>query len=71
MSDPKGSCRRLPVSTATDLAACPFCASINLGFYEHVYAKHFAVICNLCGAEGPSRPTREEAGTMWNRRVHE
>jgi Lar family restriction alleviation protein len=52
-----------------DLAACPFCASTNVGFYEHVYAQHFAVKCNLCGAEGPSRPNYEEAGRLWNRRV--
>jgi Lar family restriction alleviation protein len=52
-----------------ELSPCPFCASTNLGFYEHVYAQHFAVTCNLCGAEGPSRPNCEEAGRMWNRRV--
>jgi hypothetical protein len=52
-----------------ELVACPFCASTNLGFYEHVYAQHFAVICHLCGAEGPRRPNCEDAGKLWNRRV--
>lgn len=52
-----------------DLLACPFCASTNVSFYEHVFAQHFAVMCNLCGAEGPRRPSHEEAGRLWNRRV--
>jgi Lar family restriction alleviation protein len=51
------------------LSPCPFCASTNVGFYEHVYAHHFAVMCNLCGSEGPQRPSCEEAGRLWNRRV--
>lgn len=52
-----------------ELLACPFCASTNVGFYEHVYAQQFAVMCNLCGAEGPRRSSHEEAGRLWNRRV--
>lgn len=42
------------------LAACPFCASLDIGFYEHVYARHFAVMCHKCGAEGPRRPNSED-----------
>ncbi len=63
---------RRPLAIVPDLqlSACPFCASTDVGFYEHVYAKHFAVMCNVCGAEGPRRPTCEEAGRLWNRRMH-
>jgi Lar family restriction alleviation protein len=52
-----------------ELLPCPFCASTNLGFYEHVYAGQFAVMCNLCGAEGPLRASHAEAGRLWNRRL--
>jgi Lar family restriction alleviation protein len=52
-----------------ELLACPFCASTNVRFFEHVYAQQFAVTCNLCGAEGPRRTSYEEAGRLWNRRV--
>ena len=52
-----------------ELLACPFCASTNVGFYEHAYAQLFAVMCNLCGAEGPRRASHDEAGRVWNRRV--
>jgi Lar family restriction alleviation protein len=63
--------RRRPVADEheIELLACPFCASTNVDLYEHVYAQHFAVKCNLCGAEGPSRPSPEEARRLWNRRV--
>ena len=29
----------------------------------------FAIMCNLCGAEGPRRSTQEEAARLWNRRT--
>ena len=63
---------RRPLAIVPDpqLSACPFCASTDVGFYEHVYAKHFAVMCNMCGAEGPRRPTYEGAGRLWNRRMN-
>jgi Lar family restriction alleviation protein len=69
MIDP-GSGRK-PADEAPELvlAPCPFCASTNVSYYEHVYAHHFAVKCNLCGAEGPSRPTCDDAGRMWNGRA--
>jgi Lar family restriction alleviation protein len=62
---------RRPVTdeAGTQLRACPFCASTNVGFYEHVYAQLFAVMCNLCGGEGPRRASHEEAGRLWNRRA--
>lgn len=62
---------RRPVvgEAGTDLLACPFCASTNVGYYEHVYAQLFAVMCNLCGGEGPRRASHEEAGRLWNRRA--
>lgn len=50
------------------LEPCPFCTSTELGYYEHVYAKHFSVMCDTCGAEGPRRPTCAEAARLWNRR---
>ncbi len=53
------------------LAACPFCGSADVGYYEHVYARHFAVTCHGCGAEGPLRPDCGEAGRYWNGRVRE
>ncbi|MBV1692099.1 Lar family restriction alleviation protein [Novosphingobium sp. G106] len=64
-----GSRRRVHVDPAIELAPCPFCASTNVGFYEHVYAQLFAVMCKLCGAEGPRRASHDEAGRQWNRRT--
>lgn len=61
--------RAVDVEPNIDLAACPFCAATNVGFYEHVYAQQFAIICNLCGAAGPRRSTHEEAARLWNRRT--
>jgi Lar family restriction alleviation protein len=61
--------RAVEADPAIELAACPFCASTNVGFYEHVYAQLFAVMCRLCGAEGPRRISHEEAGRLWNRRT--
>jgi Lar family restriction alleviation protein len=62
--------RRVVGDTSTiELAPCPFCASTNLGFYEHVYAQQFGVACNLCGAEGPQRSLQDEEVKLWNRRV--
>jgi Lar family restriction alleviation protein len=68
---PNEGVARRPVTDGAgmELLACPFCASTNVGFYEHVYAQHFAAACNLCGAEGPPRASHEEAGRAWNRRV--
>lgn len=68
---PSEDALRRPVTDegGTPLLACPFCASTNVSYYEHVYAQFFAVMCNLCGAEGPRRSTHEEAGRIWNRRV--
>jgi Lar family restriction alleviation protein len=62
---------RRPVDSeaGVELLACPFCASTNVTFYEHVYAQLFAVTCNLCGGEGPRRASHEEAARLWNRRV--
>jgi Lar family restriction alleviation protein len=64
------SLRLATIQSPVALAACPFCASTNVDFYEHVYAQQFAVMCNLCGAEGPQRTSHEEAGRLWNRRTH-
>lgn len=64
-----GSRRPMDVDSAIELEACPFCASTNVGFYEHVYARLFAVMCRLCGAEGPRRTSHEEAVRLWNRRT--
>lgn len=50
------------------LAPCPFCGSIDIGFYEYHYAQHFAVACGACGAQGPSRPERDAAIALWNGR---
>jgi len=60
----------LDVQSYLQLSACPFCASTNVGYYEHVFAQQFAIMCNLCGAAGPRRSTHEEAAKMWNRRTH-
>jgi len=51
------------------LSACPFCASSDVEFYEHIYSKQFAAMCNACGAEGPCRQDYREAGQLWNRRA--
>lgn len=60
--------RLVLVDEAAALEPCPFCGSTDVGFYEHMFAKDFAVICNLCGGEGPKRPTHEDAGRLWNKR---
>ena len=52
-----------------DAQPCPFCASTNVGFYEYVYAKSFAVACRVCGGQGPHRSSTDEALKLWNRRV--
>ena len=64
-----GARRSLTAEHGIKLEACPFCASTNVAFYEHVYAQQFAAKCQLCGAEGPRRAALEEAGRLWNRRV--
>jgi Lar family restriction alleviation protein len=69
MMDPGNERKPADVLPELELSSCPFCASTNVGFYEHVYAQQFAVMCNLCGAEGPRRSNYEEAGRLWNRRV--
>lgn len=69
MAAEEGARRPIVDETGLDLLACPFCASTNVGFYEHVYAQLFAVMCHLCGAEGPRRSSHEEAGRLWNRRT--
>lgn len=65
----EGDRRAVDVQPDYKLAACPFCASTNIEFYEHVYAQQFAIMCNLCGAEGPRRSTHEDAARHWNRRT--
>ncbi|WP_079730738.1 MULTISPECIES: Lar family restriction alleviation protein [Novosphingobium] len=52
-----------------ELKACPFCGSQDVGYFEHVYARHFSVMCRSCGAEGPPRSEHEEAARLWNRRA--
>ena len=54
-----------------DLAECPFCGSTDIGFYEHVYAQDFSATCKSCGAEGPRRPSHEEARRLWNLRARQ
>jgi Lar family restriction alleviation protein len=69
MSDREDSRRALTVVDGEALKPCPFCASTNLVFYEHVFAREFAVACNRCGAEGPKRPAHPEAARLWNGRI--
>ncbi|EHJ59419.1 hypothetical protein NSU_3751 [Novosphingobium pentaromativorans US6-1] len=40
-----------------------------MGYFEHVYARHFSVMCKSCGAEGPPRSEHEEAARLWNARA--
>lgn len=68
MSEPENMRRHLIVSDL-HLSPCPFCGSSDVRFYELVYARHFAVMCQGCGAEGPRRPSHDEAGRLWNRRM--
>jgi len=69
MSEQEAHRRNIAMLDGLELDACPFCGATNLAFYEHVYSKQFAVMCNLCGSEGARRPEPKEAGRMWNRRV--
>ena len=71
MSGPKPSCPPIATILGQELVPCPFCGSSKVGFYEHVYAKDFSVICQSCGAEGPSRPTHDEARNLWNERARQ
>lgn len=47
-----------------DLAACPFCRSINQDTSSNGMESHF-VVCQDCGAEGPAKDTEQEAITAW------
>ncbi len=47
-----------------DLAACPFCGSINQDASSNGMESHF-VVCQDCGAEGPAKDTEQEAITAW------
>lgn len=47
-----------------DLAACPFCGSIDQDTNSNGMESTF-VMCNNCGAEGPPMPTEDEAITAW------
>ena len=69
MADQRNMRRPMAIAPDIPLADCPFCGSNDAGFYEHVYARQFAVMCNMCGAEGPPRTNHEEAGRLWNRRL--
>ncbi len=64
-----GNTRRRLIESDLHLLPCPFCGASDVSFYEHVYARHFAVVCERCSAEGPRRPSHEEAGRLWNRRM--
>ena len=47
-----------------DLAACPFCGSID----QETNSKgmvSISIMCKDCGAEGPPMPTEDEAVTAW------
>jgi hypothetical protein len=70
VSDQPDSRRPAVAEAQEELAECPFCASTNIALYEYAYAQEFAVICNLCGGQGPRRASPREAGKLWNRRVH-
>jgi Lar family restriction alleviation protein len=69
MDDPGPKWRPVNTPDHAPLEPCPFCASTNVAHYEHPFSKDFAVVCNLCGAEGPKRADHNEAGRLWNRRV--
>ena len=67
MNEGRETPRRLDVRVL-DAKPCPFCASTSLGFYEYVYARQFAVACNMCGGQGPRRSSTDDALKMWSRR---
>ncbi|WP_039858137.1 Lar family restriction alleviation protein [Novosphingobium pentaromativorans] len=56
-------------ASGSELKPCPFCGSRDVGYFEHVYARHFSVMCKSCGAEGPPRSEHEEAARLWNARA--
>ena len=69
MKDEGPKWRPLVTPDQAPLASCPFCGSADVGFYEHMFSKDFAVVCNRCGAEGPKRGDHGEAGRLWNGRA--
>ncbi len=46
---------------------CPFCGSRDLFYFEHVYAREFAIACRGCGAHGPRRRAPAKARQIWER----
>lgn len=50
----------------TQLKPCPFCSSLEV---ETATIKSWWVVCNNCGAKGPTKPTENRAALAWNKRV--
>lgn len=53
---------------------CPFCGSDLQSVVKNKYYGHYEdyhVMCQTCGACGPSESTEEEAVDSWNRRFTE
>lgn len=51
----------------TGLLPCPFCGSVCLVSHQVAYEQW--IVCNDCGAEGPSAEDNSTDEPLWNRRV--
>lgn len=50
------------------LSECPFCKSLCLSYTSNGHESNF-VMCDDCGADGPTAKTKEGAAYVWNNRV--
>jgi Lar family restriction alleviation protein len=54
-----------------DLLHCPFCRSHNVGPIDgdERAGGAFLIVCDDCGAEGPTAISEESARELWNERA--
>jgi hypothetical protein len=53
------------------LHPCWFCGGAEFHYAEPIYESEAWVVCEKCGAGGPTSLSRRLAGIAWNRRVPE
>jgi hypothetical protein len=48
---------------------CPFCATVTDLTCWRGYGDYWYVECEICRAQGPLKPSRDEAIAAWNDRI--